>query len=92
MSVEHRKNGEVTFVFEPEQTVKSVYLAGDFNKWDPGARRMVKVKGGTYRAKMSLDPGRHQYKFVVDGEWRPDPTADSQCTNEFGTINSVVTV
>jgi len=92
MSVEHRKNGEVAFIYEPEGGARSVYVAGDFNNWDPGARRMVKVKDGSYRAKLELGPGKHQYKFVVDGEWRPDPTADSQCTNEFGTINSVVAV
>jgi len=85
------KKGEVTFVFEGGP-VKSVYVAGDFNMWDPKANKMVKSKDGSYRAKVNLDPGEHQYKFVADGTWVEDSEAEKVVMNNFGTANSVVEV
>jgi hypothetical protein len=39
-----------------------------------------------------LPPGRHEYKFVVDGQWLPDPNAQANAFNAYGTLNSVVEV
>jgi len=69
-----------------------VFLVGDFNDWDPAARRMVKTRDGSFRAKLELAPGEHQYKFVADGKWLHDPDAGGHVTNEHGTLNSVVEV
>ncbi len=83
------KSGETTFVYQcPE--AKQVYLVGDFNEWDPKASRMVKAKGGLFKAKVNLAPGEHEYKYIVDGEWQLDPEAEAQRTNSYGTCNSVV--
>jgi len=49
-----------------------VFLAGDFNGWSAGATPMTKA-GGTWSAVVSLGPGPHEYKFVVDGNWVADP-------------------
>jgi hypothetical protein len=38
---------------------------------------------------MSLKPGRHEYRFVADGEWLDDPTAEQRIANAFGTENCV---
>ena len=91
MTIQKGKKGEVTFVFEGSPA-KAVYVAGDFNKWDPKANRMVKSKDGSYRAKLSLDPGEHQYKFIADGTWLEDDKAEKVVLNQFGTPNSVVEV
>lgn len=92
MIVQGRKNGEVTFVCRPPGPAKAVYLVGTFNRWNPARKRMVKVKDGSFRAKMSLPPGEYHYKFVVDGAWIEDSHAERQVENEHGTLNSVVTV
>ena len=91
MTIQKGKKGEVTFVFEGGP-VKTVYVAGDFNKWDPKANKMVKSKDGSFKAKLSLDPGEHQYKFVADGTWVEDNNAGKMVLNQFGTPNSVVEV
>ncbi|MGB2821335.1 MAG: glycogen-binding domain-containing protein [Phycisphaerae bacterium] len=92
MIVQGKKNGDFTFICRPQAAAKAVYLVGSFNRWNPTKKRMVKVKDGSFRAKMSLRPGEYQYKFVVDGVWIEDPDADQQVTNEHGTLNSIVTV
>ena len=39
-----------------------------------------------------LKPGTYEYKFWVDGEWMLDAGNDNRCANNFGTVNSFVTV
>lgn len=92
MVVRGKKNGEFTFVYRPEVVVKTVYLVGSFNRWNPTKKRMVKAKDGSFRAKVSLQPGEHHYKFVVDGTWIEDPDSEWQATKEYGTLNSFVAV
>lgn len=91
MAIEKRSKNEIIFVFDQILDAKSVYLVGDFNEWDPKARRMVKARDGTFRAKMKLSPGDHAYKFVVDGIWLADPSCE-QYPNAFGTTNSIARV
>ena len=72
---------------------KDVYLAGEFNKWDPTAKKMAyKAKDGVYAATVKLLPGDYQYKFVIDGTWCADPENVNSVQNDQGTFNSVVTV
>ena len=72
---------------------KTVYLAGDFNKWDPTAKKMAyKAKDGIYAATVKLAPGTYQYKFVIDGSWCADPENENSVPNDQGTFNSVIIV
>jgi 1,4-alpha-glucan branching enzyme len=91
MVVLSSKRGEVTFVCNRPSKAKSVYLAGSFNEWDPSQKRMVKTKDGSFRARIKLPPGKHEYKFVVDGQWIEDEEADT-VVNELGTANSVIEI
>ena len=70
---------------------KAVYLAGEFNKWNPTARKMA-FKAGVYTVTLRLAPGAYQYKFVVDGTWCADPANADSVPNDQGTFNSLVTV
>ena len=93
MVINDTSKGQVVFVYRPTGPVKKVSVVGDFNAWDANARRMTRLpKDGTYRARVSLAPGRYEYKFVVDGERRADADADAQTTNAYGTANSVLIV
>jgi 1,4-alpha-glucan branching enzyme len=87
-----KNGGEVMFVFRGMPDAKQVYLVGDFNQWDPNSRRMSRYRDGTFRAKVVLKPGKHQYKFVADGVWVNDADAQEQVVNPFGTLNSLVRV
>ncbi len=82
----------VTFTIHAEKG-KSVYLAGEFNKWDPTAKKMAyKAKEGIYSASVKLLPGSYQYKFVIDGTWCADPENTNSVQNDQGTFNSLVVV
>ena len=37
-------------------------------------------------------PGQHEYKFLVNNEWRLDPKCPDWIPNDIGTLNSVVRV
>jgi 1,4-alpha-glucan branching enzyme len=92
MAVIKSKKGEVTFIFDARPDAKHVYVAGDFNQWNPSNNKMTKAKDGSWRAKLALTPGQHQYKFVADGTWIDDPSSKQKISNGFGTVNSVVEV
>jgi len=36
--------------------------------------------------------GDHEYRFIVDGAWLPDPHNREYVANEFGGANSLVAV
>jgi len=69
---------------------RAVFLAGSFNGWDPTMTEMRPVNGkNEWRRQVHLEPGLHEYLFVVDGKWTPDPEADRHAPNPFGGTNSV---
>lgn len=74
--------------------VNEVYLAGDFNNWQPDAKnyRLRKFKGDIWKKVLKLKPGRYEYQFVVDGQWWCDPENDQRATNPYCTENSVIEV
>lgn len=71
---------------------KEVILMGDLNKWDKRAHPMKKDNKGLWNKITMLSIGRHEYKFLVDGEWWNDPNNDQVCQNEHGTLNNVINV
>jgi hypothetical protein len=77
-------------LFEPN--AKQVSLCGDFNNWSTSATPMKRGADGRWEVRVVLPAGQHQYKFVVDGGWIPDPAAPQQIWNYHGTLNSVVEV
>jgi hypothetical protein len=82
---------EVRFtLFEP--SARDVALCGSFNGWRTATGSMHRTEDGHWEATLSLAPGRYEYKFVVDGQWIPDPHASENVLNEFGTLNSVLQV
>jgi 1,4-alpha-glucan branching enzyme len=68
---------------------KEVSLAGSFNQWNTQANPMKKDKKGIWKATLSLEPGRYEYRFMVDGNWANDPSCSSCVANEFGGYNCV---
>lgn len=91
MAVEPRRNGETVFIFHPGTKARRVFLAGDFNAWDPDDRRMAKRHDGSFQARLRLKPGVYHYKFVADGNWVHDPSHPVE-VNSFGTANNVVSI
>lgn len=71
---------------------KAVFLAGSFNGWKPEQTPLERTRDGKWLRELRLAPGRHEYLFVVDGSWQPDPRAKESVENPFGGSNSVVTI
>ncbi len=87
-------DGEVHVVtfeyFNP--AAREVSVAGSFNGWQPKVTPMTQQPGGNWAAEVLLQPGHHQYRFIVDGVWQDDPLAARFVANSFGCLNCVVEV
>jgi len=72
----------------------SVAVVGDFNGWDVRANPLARAsESGAWVAVLPIEPGRHLYGFVVDGErWVCDPAAPLSADANFGQHNSVLVV
>jgi hypothetical protein len=70
-----------------------VFIAGTFNNWDPRKHRMNDDSGsGHCKATIVLPPGRHEYKYIANGEWRADPDCPESVPNDQGSLNNVIVV
>ncbi len=69
-----------------------VSLVGNFNDWNPNKHPMKKNSKGIWQKTVLLEPGTYEYKFCVDEQWLADTRNNSRCLNEFGTMNSLITV
>lgn len=77
-------------IYAPQ--AKRVSLAGSFNSWNTRILCAKKDSQGNWTAKVSLKPGRYEYKFFIDGSWLNDPHCTSCVPNSFGTQNCVIEV
>jgi len=88
-SKEKIKRRSWTFSLEAAEA-KAVFLAGDFNGWSPEKHPMRKDENGIWNKRVVLSPGYHEYKFIVDGQWKEDPRNHRRRLNRFGTYNNVI--
>jgi len=76
-----------------DPVAKSVQLVGDFSSWKPVKDIMVQEKANkVWKGIVPLKPGKYQYKFIVDGEWRIDPYNSDVIASDVGVNNSTVEV
>jgi 1,4-alpha-glucan branching enzyme len=82
---------DTTFGLEAPQAAQ-VFVVGCFNGWDPVANPLKRDEEGAWSCTISIEPGEHEYRFVVDGVWWDDPGNLVRRWNEFGTQNCVLIV
>ncbi|HPB31861.1 MAG TPA: alpha-amylase family glycosyl hydrolase, partial [Candidatus Sumerlaeota bacterium] len=83
------KKFEADFTYRQGKAVKSVSVAGTFNGWNMARNPLNDDDGdGVWTARVAMEPGEHKYKFVVDGEWIPDPSNPLQ--ESGGYSNSIL--
>lgn len=70
----------------------AVFLAGEFNGWSTTATPMHRQASGDWVVDLALQPGKYQYKFVVNGEWFPDVANPESVPDGWDGNNSVMTV
>jgi hypothetical protein len=61
-----------TFKLNGYLNAKNVFISGNFNKWDPDMLRLQKTATG-WVLPYTLPTGNYLYKFIIDGQWIPDP-------------------
>lgn len=81
--------GNYTFRLKGFGNASSVFLAGDFNDWSPNTF-VMKKENDEWVIKVQLHPGKHLYKFVVDGKWMIDPANKQWEGSTPGNGNSVL--
>ena len=70
---------------------QEAFVAGSFSGWEK--IRMERREDGVLSAVVELEPGQHQYKFLVDGEWRLDTGSGGDTVdNGLGSTNNVISV
>lgn len=52
---------------------KSVFLVGDFNKWNKKANPMKQGQNFAWETVVMLPPGEYRYAYIVDGKRINDP-------------------
>ena len=63
---------------------RSVQLVGDFTKWTEHPVDLKRGKDGKWYTALGMKPGVHRYRFLVDGEWRDDPSCEARVANPYG--------
>lgn len=84
--------GGIQFSYRPDEPVRTVALAGEFNDWDVNATPMSDADNdGVWTVVVPLPIGRWEYKFVVNGgQWITDPHAPAVNYESFN--NGIVYV
>jgi 1,4-alpha-glucan branching enzyme len=89
---EGKRGRKISFQLTAEPG-NEVFVAGTFNSWDPKRHQMRDGQNtGIYKTTLVLPRGRHEYKFVVNGDWCTDPGRPDRVMNDQGSLNSVITV
>ena len=86
--------GRKRVTFKVSAPVSSeVSVAGTFNDWQPQPLTPGTGKGTvSFSRILFVTPGTHQYKFIINGEWLLDPNCQETVPNEFGNLNSLLTL
>src|ERR1017187_846909 len=71
---------------------ESVYLVGDFNEWNSTSHPMEPWLKGWWSIQVPLLPGRHYYRFLVNGKAMLDPHAEEFARDEHDGKVSVINI
>jgi hypothetical protein len=82
--------GGVFFALEAPNAQR-VHLVGDFNGWTPDGSEMT-PSGKVWTSVLKLEPGRYQYRYIIDGNWCRDPLNMAVAPSPYGGDNSVLVV
>lgn len=87
----HSDHVRVTFELPSCIWADRIFLVGDFNRWSDCATPMQQARDGVWRATLDLPNGsRHEFRYLIDGQWKTDSHADGFVDNGLGSENSLV--
>jgi len=80
------------FIFDSKgETYDEVFVKGEMNAWNAASSPLI-FDGGVWSIEMIAEPGKYQYKFVVDGQEKLDPSNPDSISNNIGGFNSLVQI
>jgi hypothetical protein len=83
---------KVTFVLPEDDAPGDIFVAGDFNSWNPG-ETPLKPRGDVRSASLMLNTGRrYAFRYYRNGEWFDDDKADAYEPNEHGEMNCIISL
>jgi len=85
------EQGNIRFALAGYSYAKQVSVVGPFNDWSPAANVMQRDATG-WSTTLQLEPGKHAYKFVVDGQWMRDPNNPEYVDDGAGDDDSIIVV
>jgi glycosidase len=68
-----------------------VKIKGEMNSWNPNSTSVI-LEGNKWVTEMKLNPGKYQYKYIVDGKEISDPVNQDSISNGIGGFNSLLTI
>ena len=75
------------------ENAQEVHVVGDFNNWSVSDQsKLWENEKGVWQKRVYLEPGKHRYKFIIDGNWVNDPSNDTIESNPYGGMDSVVEI
>lgn len=77
------------FYLSGSQNARNVYISGTFNDWST-TQTPMKFTGKGWMTDLKLEPGKYEYKYIIDGRWTTDPANKQRQRNNAGSFNSVV--
>jgi hypothetical protein len=83
--------GNTTFRLKGHADATIVALAGSFNDWNQ-SQFIFGREGDEWICRIDLEPGKHAYKFILDGNWLLDPANPETEDDDYGVKNSVIMV
>jgi hypothetical protein len=83
--------GNTEFRLKGYREALVVALAGTFNNWNQ-SQFICGREAEDWICRIDLEPGKHAYKFIVDGNWLLDPANPNTEDDDYGLKNSVIIV
>jgi predicted alpha/beta superfamily hydrolase len=81
------------FRLEGYSTATQVVVTGSLFGWEPSGMPLQRHDSGVFATTTTLPPGKHLYKFIVNGtDWLPDPANPRREDDSHGGYNSVVVI
>lgn len=71
---------------------REVRVTGTFTDWSQQGVPLYRREDGHWECIVPIDAGDHEYRYIVDETWLPDPHNKKLTTNEFGGSNSLLLV
>lgn len=88
MAKKIKTSREQTFSFHAPDAL-SVQLVGDFTHWQKEPINLKRGPDGIWQTTVRLKPGKHNYRFLLNGQWQDDPACTIRVANPFGSQNMI---